>query len=207
MANELTQKQEAFAQKMAELSFDSKDATANASDAYRFCYSTGKMKPETIHREAYALLQNPKVAARIDELKARHLKRHDISVDRVLAEYAKLAFLDIRKALDDNGHLKPISELDDDTAAAIAGLEVESLYEGRGENREHVGTLKKIKLSDKKGALDSIARHLGMFTDKAEISGPNGGPIETKHSGAVTADLQSKSLDELTRLFTEKMKG
>ena len=46
-----------------------------------------------------------------------------------------------------------------------------------------------------------------MFTDKAEISGPNGGPIETKHSITLEADLQSKSLDELTRLFTERMKG
>jgi hypothetical protein len=46
-----------------------------------------------------------------------------------------------------------------------------------------------------------------MFIDKSEVSGPNGGPIETKHSGTVIADLQSKSLDELTMLFTEKMKG
>ena len=40
-------------------------------------------------------------------------------VDRVLTEYAKLAFLDIRKAFDEDGNLKPIHELDDDTAAAI----------------------------------------------------------------------------------------
>lgn len=41
----------------------------------------------------------------------------------------------------------------------------------------------------------------------AKLSGPNGGPIETKHSGAIVTDLQSKSLDELTKLFTEKLKG
>lgn len=58
-------------------------------------------------------------------------------------------------------------------------------------------------------AFELLGKHLGMFTDKTELTGPNGGPIETKHSGTVTltADLKSKSLDELTRLFTEKMKG
>jgi hypothetical protein len=29
---------------------------------------------------------------------------------------------------------------------------------------------KKLKLIDKRGALDSLARHLGMFVDKQEVS-------------------------------------
>jgi phage terminase small subunit len=57
--------------------------------------------------------------------------------------------------------------------------------------------LHKIKLSDKKGALDSLARHLGMFTDKTEISGPNGGPIVTQtkeqRDAAVAAALAADS--------------
>lgn len=66
-----------------------------------------------------------------------------------------------------------------------------------------------VKTLDRAKALENVARHLGMFKDQMELTGKNGGPIETKHSGAVivTADLQGKSLDELTRLFTEKMKG
>lgn len=30
--------------------------------------------------------------------------------------------------------------------------------------------VRKIKLSDKKGALDSVARHLGMFNDKIGVA-------------------------------------
>ncbi|QEH36520.1 hypothetical protein OJF2_51040 [Aquisphaera giovannonii] len=44
------------------------------------------------------------------------------------------------------------------------------------------------------------------ISNDTKLTGPNGGPIETKHSGAVAVDLQSKSLDELTKLFTEKLK-
>lgn len=199
MAKELTPKQEAFCQKYIELGC--------ATKAYYAAYDAKGSKPITANRKAKELLDNGKIAARVRELQAIHQKRHEVTVDRVIQEFARLAFLDIRKAFDEEGRLKPIHELDDETAAAIAGLEVETLFEGRGSEREAIGRLHKVKLTDKKGALDSLARHLGMFIDKAEITGKDGGPIETKHSGVVVADLQSKSLDELTRLFTEKMKG
>jgi len=35
-----------------------------------------------------------------------------------------------------------------------------------------------IKMRDQDKALENVARHLGMFVDKKEISGPDGGPIE-----------------------------
>jgi len=119
------------------------------------------------------------VQTRVRELIAERSKRTEITVDRVLLEYSRLAFLDIRKAFDERGNLKPIHELDDDTAAAIAGLEVEEQHGGAGEDRERVGTLHKIRLSDKRAALADVAKHLRMFTERYEHSGPDGGPIET----------------------------
>ena len=35
-----------------------------------------------------------------------------------------------------------------------------------------------FKLHDKKGALDSVAKVLGIFTEKREHTGPGGGPIQ-----------------------------
>ena len=158
MSDGLTPKQEAFCQSYLE--------TGNASEAYRQSYDASAMKPETVNRAAKELIDNPKIAARIAKLENDRLKRHQVTVDRVVAEFSRLAFLDIRKAFDEEGHLKPVQELDDDTAAAIAGLEVEDLWEGRGESRERVGRLHKIKLSDKKGALDSLSKYLGIAPDK-----------------------------------------
>jgi phage terminase small subunit len=36
-------------------------------------------------------------------------------------------------------------------------------------------------MHDQLKALDSAAKHLGMFTERHEHSGPNGGPIETEN--------------------------
>ena len=40
---------------------------------------------------------------------------------------------------------------------------MQEVYEGSGENRKFVGYIKKYKIADKKGALDSLGKHLGLF--------------------------------------------
>ncbi len=87
-----------------------------------------------------------------------------------------MAFLDIRKAFTEDGELKPVADLDDDTAAAVAGFEFEEVFELSKGRKEHTGRLHKIKLSDKKAALDSLGKFLGMFTDKLDLNGS----LETK---------------------------
>ena len=170
MAN-LTIKQERFAQRYVE--------HGNASEAYRQSYDAADMAPETIWTEASLLLKNPQVARGSKVLNELALKRHEVTVDRVVAEYKKIAFLDIRNAFTEDGELKAIVSVDDDTAAAIAGVEFEEVFEQDGRKRVHVGRIHKIKLSDKKGALDSLAKHLGMFTEKLELTGKDGDPTET----------------------------
>jgi phage terminase small subunit len=118
---------------------------------------------KTANEQGARLLAKVMVSTAITKGRQKLSTRLEITQERVLREYARLAFLDIRKAFDKDGNFLPIHQLDDDTAAAIAGLEVESLYAGRGADRECVGRLHKIKLSDKKGALDSVAKHLGLL--------------------------------------------
>ncbi len=96
-------------------------------------------------------------------------KSTNITQERVLKEYARIAFVDIRSLYDESGNLKAITGLDEDTARAIAGIEV--VIEKSGEEKKIVDYIKKIKMIDKKGALDSLAKHLGMFTIKIEHSG------------------------------------
>ena len=70
MKNDLTAKQEKFAQLIAH-GLDGKPISA--ADAYRNSYST-RGKPETVQRQAHELKKNGKVAARINELLA-HIER------------------------------------------------------------------------------------------------------------------------------------
>lgn len=78
MMTNLTPKQERFAQLYIEL--------GNASEAYRQSYDTSRMKPTTVNRKAKELLDNGKIAARIDELRAELQKRHAVTVDSISAE-------------------------------------------------------------------------------------------------------------------------
>lgn len=91
--------------------------------------------------------------------------RTGISPDRVLLELGRLAFVDIRKAYTEDGSLKPLHELDDDTAAAVAGMDVTEI----GTGDDAIGFVKKIKLSDKKGALELVMRHLGMLSPPGHV--------------------------------------
>ena len=75
-------------------------------------------------------------------------------------EYGKLGFLDPRKFYDEEGSLIPVHKLPAEVAAALTGMDVASSVNAADESFE---TIKKIKFADKKGALDSIAKHLKMF--------------------------------------------
>ncbi|HBB9120208.1 terminase small subunit [Serratia marcescens] len=74
----LTIKQEAFCQAYIE--------TGNASEAYRSSYAAENMKPDAVHVQASKLLDNPKIALRVAELRGEIKERHSVTVDSLLAE-------------------------------------------------------------------------------------------------------------------------
>lgn len=130
-------------------------------------------------------LRKPDIANAVQEAQAVRAKRTEITQDMVLRELAKIGFSDIRKIVrwgktelrvadaeeDDATEvhhglaLVSVDDIDDDTAAAISEI---------SEGREGL----KVKLHDKKGALVDIGRHLGMFKERVEHTGKNGGPVE-----------------------------
>lgn len=122
-------------------------------------------------KQGYKMLCHPAIAAALSAKQGQRLKRLEITADRVLEEIAKVAFLDPRKLFTSDGSLVPIHELDDDTAANIAGLEVNELFEGEGDQKHAFGLLKKIKLSDKLRGLEMLGKHLKLFTERVEVSG------------------------------------
>ncbi|HAE67583.1 MAG TPA: terminase small subunit [Sphingobacterium sp.] len=87
-------------------------------------------------------------------------KRNDITIDRVLNEYAKIAFSDVRNILTTDGGLKDAFEWDDETAGAVASIKS---FEVTSPEGEKLGTNREIKMYDKLRALDSIGKHPGFF--------------------------------------------
>jgi phage terminase small subunit len=75
----------------------------------------------------------------------------------------------------EDGSLKSVREVDDDTQAALCGMEVEILYDhfGKGQAQER-GTLTKIKLADRGLNLERLGRHFKLFTNRVQDNGLEG---------------------------------
>lgn len=129
--------------------------------------------------EATKLLSNPKIAKYVQKAMDERSKEVKIDANRVLAEIGRLAFADIRKVFDESGRLLPVHLLPDEVAASVSSIEVVTSRISGGEPADVEHTAK-IKFWDKRGSLELLGRHLKMFTDKTELTGANGGPIESR---------------------------
>jgi phage terminase small subunit len=128
---------------------------------------------KTAEQQGARLLVNVKVKAALSEAVQARSQRTEITQDRVLREIARLAFFDIRKLVNPDGTPRALHDLDDDTAAAISGLEVARV----GNEMIGQGEVLKFKISDKNSALDKLAKHLQMFVERTELTGKGGGPL------------------------------
>ncbi|MCG5235297.1 terminase small subunit [Xanthobacter oligotrophicus] len=131
--------------------------------------------PRTAVKIGSENLLKPDIAREIQRAMDERSARTGVTAERVLQELARIAFLDIRKAFNPDGSMKPLDQLDDETAAAIAGLEVYEELDPDGV--VVVGRVKKLKLSDKIGALQLLARHLGLLNDKLTLKGDAENPL------------------------------
>src|SRR5215510_12099596 len=110
--NDLTAKQQRF---VAEYLID-----LNATQAaIRAGYSR-----QTASEQAYENLRKPQIAAAIATGKRQQLEKADLSAERILEEFRRLAFFDARTLFDDAGRLRPIADLPEDARAAIAVFKV-----------------------------------------------------------------------------------
>lgn len=137
----------------------------NASAAYkRAGYTADGNAAESA---AARLLRNVQIQEAIAEgltkLRQRVEEETGITLKRVVEEIAKGAFFDPRKMFNEDGSPKTIPDLPDAEAAALAGFEVLEQFEGSGQDRVFVGYLKKFKLSERKGYLDMLMKHLGGY--------------------------------------------
>lgn len=132
---------------------------------------------KTAGQQGFMLLKNLEIQQVLSEAVEKRAKRVEITADRVLKEIGLAAFLDPLELFAEDGTLLPLSKMPEHARRAIAGIEVEEIYMGQGDDRKWVGYLKKIKLVSKEGTLTLAGRHLKMFTEKVEVTGKDGGPL------------------------------
>ena len=110
--------------------------------------------PNAAEVTAYRLMKEPDVRAIIQAEQKKRLKKIDITADRVLQEWARIAFHDPGDCFDSDGRLINPALLSEHVRAALASIEVAK-----------DGTVK-VKAHDKNRALEMLAKYLGILKDQ-----------------------------------------
>lgn len=147
MASKLTPKQERFVDEYL------KDLNATQA-AIRAGYSQ-----KNAHTIASQLLGKSQVSQQISKRRKALELDCEVTRERVVKEMARLAFFNIKCFFDDNGNPKKVSELTDDAACAINGIDIVNI----GNDDVGFGQVIKYKIPDKNKALENLAKILGYM--------------------------------------------
>lgn len=123
---------------------------------------------------ACEMLKLEHVQAEVARLNVERMKRLDLKADDVLLELLRIARVDLSQAYDRDGNLKPIHEIPEDVRRAIAGIEIDELWEGHGKDKEQVGITRKVKFWDKVKSLELLGKHLKLWVERIEVDGLEG---------------------------------
>lgn len=114
----------------------------------------------------------------------------ELGIDRrsQLAELKKVGYMDARKLYNPDGTPKEVTELDDDTAGAIAGIEI--FEEIDPLTKRKIGTTRKVKKEPKLTALAEINKMMGYYPATAGIKAKiEEGDGDQKKTISVTLNL------------------
>lgn len=116
---------------------------------------------------ASRLLAKPNIVAELANKRAIVSADAAIEANDLLRELAAIAFSDVRQLYDEHGNLRPITQLEDAPARAIAAIEV-SRIEHKDEPSE---TIVKVKQWDKLRAIELIGKLRGLFPSEKHLHG------------------------------------
>lgn len=120
---------------------------------------TAGLSPKTAYSAGQRMLKDVVVQKLISEATEKAAKKSGLSVERTLLEVSRLAYSDPRKLYKADGSLIPVHELDDDTAATVASVEVDEIKA----DGQVIGYTRKLKHWDKNSALEKAMKYHGLY--------------------------------------------
>lgn len=145
----------------------------NATRAYRDVY--GAKNDNVAAVEGSKLLRNPKVAPYLQRVLQKAAADAEVTVERVLLELKRMAYVDVGEAFDRDGYLKPLKEIPEDVRRAIVAIESKEFYDwvdddDTGERvRVRGGVKHTVKFADKRGSNELLGKYLKMFVERHEF--------------------------------------
>lgn len=113
-------------------------------------------------------LKKPEIKSSIDKAIAERSRRTGINTDRVLRELGKIAFMNPADVINlDTATVKEEATRED--TACIQSIKIKTIPTEDGDITE-----REIKTYDKLKALELCGKHLGMWTERIDLSGSMG---------------------------------
>lgn len=133
----------------------------NATEAYMRASLPRKVSRKTAGTNGWKTLQRPEVQALVRANRDEAVARAGLTVDDTLTKLRQLLMYDVRKLYSKEGTPLHITELSDDMAAAIVGVEVVT----KGNEMMGFGEVTKFKLADKVATLEKALKYHGLFKE------------------------------------------
>lgn len=128
-------------------------------DAYLEVYK-GNCTKKTASRRCSELIKIPECIAYLAVLQEKTEDQHQDIVSKNVEFLQNVRDYDFRKMFNDDGSMKPLHELDDNTATAITGIKYSRLKKLVNGNVEEIIDIKAL---DALKAAELLGRHVGMF--------------------------------------------
>lgn len=162
----LTAKQERFVEEFL-LDLNAKQAAIRAGYAHNSAEVQGSR-----------LLSNANVSVEIERRRGERSEKLNIDAVWVLKRLSDEAKADIADLYDKNtGALLPVHEWPLIwRQGLVQSIESKELFEGKGDDREHIGRVRKIKLDNRVRRLELIGKHVQVnaFQDQVHVQGIDG---------------------------------
>lgn len=128
---------------------------------------------QTASSQAERLLRNVEIAAAVKDAMDARAERTEVTADRVLEEFARIAFYDPSRVFSADDHGMPkidYSAATEDDWRVVGEVSNETRREKGADGYPDAEIQKaKVKLHCKLTALGQIGKHLGMFIDRKDV--------------------------------------
>lgn len=136
----------------------------NGGNATQAAISAG-FSAKTAGVTGHKLLKHAEISAMLKQRQTALAQKYELTTENVIRSLAQAVHFDPRKLYNEDGTMKAIHELDEDTAMALSGFEVVE-EKGSGDERgKVVGFTKKVKWLDKNAAREQAMKHLGLYLE------------------------------------------
>jgi phage terminase small subunit len=142
----------------------------NAAKAYRKAYADSTIA--SANTNGPRLLRNARVAEAVATGMEKREEKDWLKIEDLERALSRIVNFDPAQMVDESGNALPLNKVPEEARLAVAGIDSEELWEGRGRDAVQTGVVRKWKAFDKVSAIALGMKRRGLLIDKHELLGP-----------------------------------